>query len=42
MSRKGNCPENAIIENFLGIIKSELFYTKKFQSIQELEKDIKL
>ena len=41
MSRKGNCLDNAIIENFFGIIKSELFYTKKFQSIQELEKEIK-
>jgi putative transposase len=28
MSRKGNCLDNAIIENFFGILKSELFYLK--------------
>ena len=41
MSRKGNCLDNAIIENFFGIIKSELFYLKKYRDIKELEKDIK-
>lgn len=29
MSRKGNCLDNAVIENFFGILKSELFYLKK-------------
>ena len=33
MSRKGNCYDNAIIENFFGTIKSELFYLKKYTSI---------
>ncbi|WP_230383944.1 IS3 family transposase [Pedobacter endophyticus] len=41
MSRKGNCLDNAVIENFFGTIKSELFYLKKYQSIEELKKDIK-
>jgi putative transposase len=41
MSRKGNCLDNAIIENFFGILKSELFYTKKFKSIEELKQEIK-
>ena len=41
MSRKGNCLDNAIIENFFGTLKSEMFYTKKFGSIDELRKDIK-
>ena len=41
MSRKGNCLDNAIIENFFGILKSELFYTKKFKSIEELKHEIK-
>jgi putative transposase len=41
MSRKGNCLDNAVIENFFGIIKSELFYLNKYHSIQELKKDIK-
>ena len=33
MSRKGNCLDNAVIENFFGIIKSELFYIMKFKDI---------
>nr|WP_233549864.1 IS3 family transposase [Flavobacterium sp. 102] len=40
MSRKGNCLDNAIIENFFGTLKSELFYLKKYDSIAELNKDI--
>ena len=40
MSRKGNCLDNAIIENFFGILKSELFYTQKFKSIDELKQKI--
>lgn len=41
MSRKGNCLDNAIIENFFGIIKSELFYLNKYTAIHELKQDIK-
>ena len=41
MSRQGNCLDNAIIENFFGILKSELFYLKKYQSIDDLKKEIK-
>jgi putative transposase len=41
MSRKGNCLDNAIIENFFGILKSELFYLKKYHSIIQLKKEIK-
>ena len=26
MSRKGNCLDNAVMENFFGLLKSELFY----------------
>ena len=40
MSRKGNCLDNAIIENFFGTLKSEMFYTKKFKSIEQLKKEI--
>jgi len=40
MSRKGNCLDNAVIENFFGIIKSELFYLKKYDSIEQLKKEI--
>tara|TARA_B110000211_G_scaffold205635_1_gene240017 strand:+ start:168 stop:1007 length:840 start_codon:yes stop_codon:yes gene_type:complete len=41
MSRKGNCLDNAIIENFFGTLKSELFYLKKYENIKQLEIDIK-
>jgi putative transposase len=40
MSRKGNCLDNAIIENFFGTLKSEMFYTQKFKSIEQLKKEI--
>lgn len=44
MSRKGNCYDNAVIENFFGIMKSELLYLKEFESVEhfklELEKYI--
>jgi transposase InsO family protein len=41
MSRKGNCLDNAVIESFFGILKSELFYLNKYESISQLKKDIK-
>ena len=41
MSRKGNCLDNAVMENFFGLLKSELLYLQEFQSmdhfIDELE-----
>lgn len=40
MSRKGNCLDNAIIENFFGIVKSELFYLKKYSSVKQLKEEI--
>ncbi len=40
MSRKGNSLDNAIIENFFGTLKSEMFYTQKFKSIEQLKKEI--
>ena len=33
MSRKGNCLDNAVIENFFGLLKSELLYLKEFESM---------
>ena len=41
MSRKGNCLDNAIIENFFGTLKSELFYIQKFADVEELKHEIK-
>ena len=40
MSRKGNCLDNSLVENFFGLLKSELFYMKEYKTIEELEKDI--
>ena len=40
MSRKGNCHDNAAMESFFAVLKSELFYLKKFSSIDELESAI--
>ena len=44
MSRKGNCLDNSMMENFFGIMKSELLYVEKFDSpqafIQALEEYI--
>jgi putative transposase len=40
MSRKGNCLDNAVMENFFGTLKSELFYLNKYESINYLKKEI--
>jgi len=34
MSRKGNCLDNAPMESFFGITKSELLYLQKFESVE--------
>jgi putative transposase len=36
MSRKGNCHDNAVIENFFGHLKSEMFHPARYQSVTEL------
>lgn len=35
MSRKGNCLDNSVMENFFGLLKSELLYLRKFSSMEE-------
>lgn len=40
MSRKGNCLDNAIVENFFGTLKSELYYQNKYEDTDSLKKDI--
>jgi len=40
MSRKGNCLDNAVMENFFGILKSELVYLLKFNSMEEFTTEI--
>ena len=38
MSRKGNCLDNAMAENFFGIMKSELLYAENFESSEAFMK----
>ena len=40
MSRKGNCLDNAVIENFFGILKSELLYLQKFNSMEHFKTEL--
>ena len=40
MSRKGNCLDNAVMENFFGLLKSELLYLQKFDSIEQFLKEL--
>jgi len=40
MSRKGNCLDNAVMENFFGLLKSELLYLQEFKSIEHFRKEI--
>ena len=40
MSRKGNCLDNAMMENFFGLMKSELLYVNKYESMDEFTKDL--
>ena len=37
MSRKGNCHDNAVMENFFGIMKQEMYYGKVYYSYEELK-----
>ena len=40
MSRKGNCLDNAVIENFFGLLKSELLYLQEFQSMEHFKLEL--
>ncbi|EMB71778.1 transposase [Streptococcus mutans 15VF2] len=42
MSRKGNSPDNGMMESFFGILKSEMFYgfENSYQFLDELERAI--
>lgn len=37
MSRKGNCHDNSVMENFFGILKQEMYYGSKYYSYEELK-----
>ncbi len=40
MSNKGNCLDNAVMENFFGILKSELLYLQEFDSIEHFKDEL--
>jgi len=40
MSRKGNCLDNAVIENFFGLLKSELLYLQEFDSLEQFRTEL--
>ena len=40
MSRKGNCYDNSVMENFFGILKQEMYYGITFYSYEELKNTI--
>lgn len=40
MSRKGNCLDNAVMENFFGHLKEEMFHHDEFESIAVLEAEL--
>lgn len=41
MSRKGNCHDNSVMENFFGIMKQEMYYGVVYYSYEELEDAIR-
>jgi putative transposase len=41
MSRKGNCLDNAVIESFFGVLKTEFFYGRQFESVTYFIRELK-
>ena len=40
MSRKGNCLDHAVMENFFGLLKSELLYLQEFESVEHFKQEL--
>jgi len=40
MSRKGNCLDNAVAENFFGLLKTEMYHNETFKDANELIENI--
>ncbi|MBQ0075978.1 MAG: IS3 family transposase [Bacteroidales bacterium] len=40
MSRKGNCLDNSMMENFFGLMKKELLYVNQFESIDQFKVEL--
>ena len=41
MSRKGNVLDNAVMENFFGIMKSELLYLQEFKDMNNFKQELR-
>lgn len=41
MSRKGNCLDNSMMENFFGLMKTELLYLRDWSSVDEFERKLR-
>lgn len=41
ISRRGNCLDNSPMENFFGLLKQEIYYGTKYNSIEALSDEIK-
>jgi len=41
MSRKGNCLDNSVMENFFGLMKNELLYNNRWESIDDFKAALK-
>ena len=42
MSRKGNCLDNSVMENFFGLLKTEMYYKHSFHSVEHLINEIEI
>lgn len=42
MSRKENCLDNSMMENFFGLMKNELLYVNEFEPIDEFENKLNI
>ena len=40
MSNKGNCLDNAVMENFFGLLKSDLLYLQEFESMDHFKQEL--
>lgn len=40
MSRKDNCLDNAVMENFFGLLKTELLYLQDFDSLEHFKAEL--
>jgi transposase InsO family protein len=40
MSRKGNCYDNSVIENFFGVLKTEFYNNQSFSSVEDFKNEL--